>query len=205
MDYRVHFLIFGAVVWAFTFFGIALHVADVNRRARKAEMPLDQYWRPRPIEWLLSGLLLLACGAAVLGSVQFWGLNRAGTEMLTRYQVIVAAAVSAVGLTYVALRGRSWLTWARDEFIHSAGATSPREGRVMVNLALEAEYDTAIVKRTAWTVYIVGCIPLAAAALLAIAVMALPALVAVLAAIAGGAMLYTIVTNLPGTEEDENW
>jgi len=205
VDLRVHYLIFGAVVWAFTFFAIALHVADVNRRARKGEMPLDQYWRPRPIEWLLSGMLLLACGAAVMGSVQFWGINRAGSEMVIRYQIIVAAALSAVALTYVALRGRSWLTWARDEFIHSAGATTPRDGRVMVNLALEAEYDTTIVKRTAWPVYALGCIPLAAAVVLSVTVATLPAAVATLAAIAGGAMVYTIVTNLPGTEEDESW
>ena len=205
MDLRVHYLIFGAAVWAFTFFGIALHVADVKRRARKGEIPLEQYWRPRPIEWLLSGMLLLACGAAVLGSVQVWGMGRTGTEMLTRYQVMVAAALSAVSLTYIALRGRSWLTWARDEFIHSTGATVPREGRVMVNLALEAEYDTAIVKRAAWPMYLVGCIPLAASVVLSIAVAALPAIVATLAAIAGGVLVYTITIQLPGTEEDEEW
>ena len=205
MDMNIHYLAFGAVVWAFTFFGLALHVADVQRRARKAEMPLDEYWRPRPIEWLLSGMLLLACAAAVLGAIQVWGLGREGTGLMLRGQLLVGAALTAVALSYVGLRGKSWLIWAKDQFIHTAGATRPRDGKVVVNLELEAKYDMTIIRKVAWQVYAIGCIPLVLAAFKSIGVLVLPSLAAFLATITGAMLVFVILGAAPSSEEEEDW
>lgn len=205
VDMSIHYLVFGAVVWAFTFFGLVLHVADVQRRGRKGEMPLEEYWRPRPIEWLLSGMLLLACAAAVLGAIQVYGLGREGTALLVRGQLMVIAALTAVALAYVGLRGKSWLIWAKDQFIHSSGATRPKDGKVVVNLELESKFDMTIIRKVAWQVYALGCIPLVLAALRGLGVVVLPSIAALLAAVAGAMLVHIILGVAPTSEEDENW
>lgn len=205
VDMSIHYLVFGAVVWAFTFFGLALHVADVQRRGRKGEMPLDEYWRPRPIEWLLSGMLLLACAAAVLGAIQVYGLGREGTDLMVRGQLLVGAGLTAVALAYVGLRGKSWLIWAKDQFIHSSGATRPKDGKVVVNLELESKFDMTIIRKVAWQVYALGCIPLVLAALKGLGVVVLPSIAALLATVAGAMLVHIILGAAPSSEEDEDW
>ncbi len=201
----VQFLIFGAFVWVFTFFGFALHVADVQRRSKQGKKLLSEYDKPRPIEWLLAGMLLLACGAAILGALQIQGLIEADASAVARFEVAAGAALGAVALAYLALRGKTWLTWARDEFINTAGATTVEAGEVLVDVALEAQYDTVVAKRTAWPIYFIGCTPLVLAALRASVRLPLPAMIALLGAAAGAALMFVVLSSFPITEEDEDW
>ena len=206
MEFQTHFLIFGGSLWAFTLFGVALHVADVQRRARLETMALEDYHKARPIEWLLASLLMFAAGAATMGAVVIWGMGRSGSAgAIVRFQVLVGAALAAVALAYIAMRGKTWVHWAKDEFLGAAGATVTQGGEVSVNVALEAKYDTAIIKRMVWPVYAIASAPLVLAALCHAAARPLVLLGALLAVLAGTALVCLLLTSFPVSEEDEDW
>jgi len=186
-------------------FGLALHAADIQQRYRRNLMPLDKYQSPRIIEWLLSSLILFAAAAASLGLLEILGAWRSGEHEIVRFQAFVGAALTSVALAYVALRGASWVQWAKEEFLQSPGATATENGQVMVRVAQEAIYDARIMRRVAWPVYALA----AAVMILAAAISGSRALfllpVGLLLSVTGAALIWVLLSGLPKSEEDEPW
>lgn len=205
MEYEVHYLIFGGAFWGFTLFGLALHAADVHRRLRLGAMHLEQYQKPRPIEWLLSALLLFAGAAAALGGAVVWGMQQGGADAAARFIVVAAAAVTAVALAYVGMLGKSWVHWTRDGFLAGPGATIPERGTVLVNVSLEAEHETALLRRAAWPVYLVGSTPLIIVAIRFAATTPVVSLGIALAVLAGTAVTLLVVSSIGAPQDDDRW
>jgi hypothetical protein len=201
----VPLLIFGAALWAFMLFGLTLHAADIQHRHRRGLMALKKYQSPRIIEWLLSSLILFAAAAAALGLLEILGLWHNQGEGTVRFQAFIGAAVAAVGLAYVAVRGASWVHWAKDRFVQSPGAVTTEHGQVMVQIGLEAIYDARLMRKVVWPAYTTA----AAIMLVAAAVCGrdrpfiLP--LGFLLAVMGAALVWIVVNGLPESEEEKRW
>lgn len=205
MEYEVHYLIFGSAFWGFTLFGLALHAADVQRRLRMGAMPLEQYRKARPIEWLLSGLLVFAGLAAAFGGVIAWGMQQGGADVAARLLVMAAAAVTAVALAYVGMLGKSWVHWARDGFLAEPGATMPDHGTVVVNVSLEAEHETSLLRRVAWPVYLVGSTPLIIVAIRFAERTPIVSVGIALMVIAGVGVTILLVSSVCARQDQDEW
>lgn len=205
MEYEVHYLIFGGAFWVFTLFGLALHAADVQRRRRLGAMPLEQYKKTRPLEWLLSGLLLFAGVAAALGGAVVWGMQQGGADAAARFMVMAAAAVTAVALAYVGMLGKSWVHWSRDEFLTAPDATIPERGTVLVNVSLEAEHETALLRRAAWPVYLVGSTPLTIVAIRFATATPVVSLGVALMLIAGVGITVLVASSTGAPRDEDQW
>lgn len=199
------FLIFGAALWAFMLFGLALHAADIQHRYRRGLMPLKRYQSPRVIEWLLSSLILFAAAAAILGILEILGLWQDAGEGTVRFQAFVGAAVAAVALAYVAVRGASWVHWAKDEFVKSPGATTIDQGEVMVQVDQEALLDARLMRRVVWPAYSIAAaiMVLAAASSASLIPLLLP--LGLLLALMGAALVWLLVNGLPQGEDEQPW
>lgn len=198
-------LIFGAALWAFMLFGLALHAADIQHRHRQGLMALKRYQSPRIIEWLLSSLILFAATAAVLGLLEVLGLWRNEGEGTIRFQAFIGAAVAAVALAYIAVRGASWVHWAKDSFVQSPGATTTQQGQVMVQVGTEAIYDARIMRKVAWPAYAIGASVLVLSAAAAGSHFPLLLPLGVLLTIMGAALVWIMVSGLPEGEEEKRW
>ena len=200
----MYFAVFGAALWAFTVFGLALHVADIQSRHKLGNMPLQAYQRTRPIEWLLAAMLLFAATAAVISGVEYQGYKDPNAAT-TRLHGFASAALIAIALTYIGVRCATWVRWAREEFLSSPGSTVPMEGTVFVDVRAEAERDADHVRRVAWWIYVVDTLPAVLAAFLISKQMREAVPTAVAGAVLGAGIVLALIVGLPRDTEDDGW
>ncbi len=198
-------LIFGAALWAFSLFGLALHSADVQQRHRRGTMTMDQYEKPRPLEWLLACLILFAGAAATLGLLELWGLWEPLPGATARYQVYVGAGLVAVALAYLGIRGANLVHRSKGDFLALPGSTTSVEVELLVQVDREAITDARTLRRVAWPAYGLCTIPGLFAGYLLVDSMPLALPLTVIAVLFGGALLVAILSGLPRAEEDEDW
>ncbi|MCE5216333.1 hypothetical protein LLH03_04785 [bacterium] len=198
-------LIFGAALWAFCLFGLALHSADIQQRHRRGTMATDQYEKPRPLEWLLACLILFAAAAAGLGLLEFWGLWEPLPGATARYQVYVGAGLTAAALAYLGIRGANLVHRAKGEFLALPGSTTSVEGELFVQVDKEAITDARTLRRIAWPAYGLCTIPGIFAGYMLVDSMPVMLPLTVIGVLSGGGLLVAILSGLPRAEEDEDW
>ena len=197
----VHYVIFGAAVWALVIVALAVHVVDVYRRARAKRIMLGGYGKPRPIEWMLAGLLVCAVAGVALTARGV----RLQDDAVLRLQLLLGGLVTVAALAYMGARGASWLVRDRDQFLSSPGATGSEDNEVWVDLELEAQGEAARMRGRAFPIYAAGCLPLLLATLGFTEAVPFGLQGGIIAVVLGG-MLVWVLTLLPGRdEEDAEW
>lgn len=195
-----HYAIFSGVLWLFTLVGIISEVVDIRRRAQADEMSLDEYHSPRPIEWLFAAMLMSASAAAIMGSIDMWEGERFGVSPELHEIRLVTAGALVVILIYFSARGKIWFNMVKRQFIRTRGTTTTFRGQVLIDLQQEAEYHSRIMRRAAWIIYGMGCLP----ALLPLLTylfrfpwLSVPVLLALLS---GAGIVWIAVLSLPGSD-----
>lgn len=198
------YIIVTSAIWLYMLIGAFIHCWNIRNRHQLEYMKLEQYYHLRPLEWIASGVLLLAAGIMTLAVSNVWSISSTNMRGSGDYGLLIVAGAIVVIILTCAVSIIGGMRRYREDYLQSSGATETRELGVWVNTRLEAVQQTIYIRQSIWKFYSLSVLAMVIGAGLSPSPLSL-SLMAFMLGLLGACGVWGALWLLPVGEEDLEW